>query len=212
MLYWHRPQFQLNKSPLPWGTFNPRHFNCHQLHDVVQFAGRELSSGLFRSGAARSQCRRFHYERALSNPNTKRDGESGLHDRLHFGATCVSDELRPTSLHTGTIAGRPDHVGQAEAASRGKTLALAKLRRGQTERCCWVHSPISTLLSWLPRLGAGRQRKATAAAPRPKGLCAPPQPRPTTRSRCHGPFILHAFRSSAPDTGSASSSFRSEHT
>jgi hypothetical protein len=24
-------------------------------------------------------------------PNTKRDGESGLHDGVHFGATCVSD-------------------------------------------------------------------------------------------------------------------------
>jgi hypothetical protein len=98
-----------NHTGLPYlgGTFNPRHFNCHQLHDVVQFAGRELSSGLFRSSAARSpQCRRFRFQRTLSNPNTKRDGEPGLHDRLHFGATCVSDELRPTSLHSGTIAGR----------------------------------------------------------------------------------------------------------
>ena len=96
-----------NSTGLPYlrGTFNPRHFNCHQLHDVVQFAGSELSSGLFRSSAARSpQRHRFHF----SNPNTKRDGEPGLHDRLHFGATCVSDELRPTSLHPGTIAGRPD--------------------------------------------------------------------------------------------------------
>jgi len=57
-----------NSTGLPylWGTFNPRHFNCHQLHDVVQFAGRELSSGLFRPSAARSpQCHHFRF----SHPN-----------------------------------------------------------------------------------------------------------------------------------------------
>jgi len=100
----------------------------------VQFAGRELSSGLFRSSAARSQCRRFRFQRALSNPNTKRDGESGLHDRLHFGATCVSDELRPTSLHTGTIARRLDRPAEAAIAHEKpqpeRDLAGAKLGLG----------------------------------------------------------------------------------
>jgi hypothetical protein len=36
-------------------TFDPRHFNCHELHDVLQFAGGELSNQVLhskRAGAA----------------------------------------------------------------------------------------------------------------------------------------------------------------
>jgi hypothetical protein len=73
----------------------------------MQFSVSELSNRLFRSSAARSECRPFPVHRGLSDPRTKRDGEPSLHVSLHFGAAFVSDELRATSLHTGTIAEYP---------------------------------------------------------------------------------------------------------
>jgi hypothetical protein len=33
-------------------TFDPRHFNCHELHDVLQFAVRELSNHVLHSKRA----------------------------------------------------------------------------------------------------------------------------------------------------------------
>jgi hypothetical protein len=39
-----------------------------------------------------------------------------LHGRLLFGATCVSDELRPTSLHTGSIGGPTMWAGRSHLA------------------------------------------------------------------------------------------------
>ena len=71
----------------------------------MQFAGGELSNRLFHSSATRSQCRRWPLQRSISDPNSERDGEPGLHVKLHFDTTCVSDELRPTILHTRTIVG-----------------------------------------------------------------------------------------------------------
>jgi hypothetical protein len=87
-------------------TFDPCHFNCHQLYAVMQFAGGKLSNRLFCSGAARSHRRLWSIQRSLSKPYIERDGKRSLHVRLHFGAAYVSDELRPVIVHTRTITSR----------------------------------------------------------------------------------------------------------
>jgi hypothetical protein len=71
-------------------TSEPSHFNCHELHDVVQLTGGELPNDLPHSGAADA-----HDGNALWVHNLQRDGESGMHNILQFVAACVSDKLRP---------------------------------------------------------------------------------------------------------------------
>jgi hypothetical protein len=86
-------------------TFDPCHFNRHQLHDVVQLAGGGLSNRLFRSSAASCPGRLWPLQRTLYKPYLERDGEHDLQIKLHLDLAVVSDCLRPTSLHIGTIAG-----------------------------------------------------------------------------------------------------------
>jgi hypothetical protein len=56
----------------------------------MQLAGGELSNRLRRSGAANA-----HAGVALRIHNLQLNGGPGLHVRVFFGATFVSDELRP---------------------------------------------------------------------------------------------------------------------
>ena len=65
-------------------TFNPCHFNGHELHDVLQLTGDELSRRLCHSGAAR----------ASRNRDAERDGEHDMLYRLLFDPACMSYELR----------------------------------------------------------------------------------------------------------------------
>jgi hypothetical protein len=103
-------------------TFDPRHFNCHQLYAVMQFAGGELSNRLFYSSTACTHRDVWPFQRTLSSPYTERDGECSLRVGLHFDATCVSDELRPTILHTRTIARCPGPCGGTAPASKAASL------------------------------------------------------------------------------------------
>jgi hypothetical protein len=67
-------------------TFDSRHFNYDQLHDVLQFSGGELSNRLFHSRAARGHARR--------NCDLEPDGKHGVRDGLHFEPARVSDHMR----------------------------------------------------------------------------------------------------------------------
>ena len=67
-------------------TFDSRHFNYHQLHDVLQFSGGELSNRLFHSRAAHGHARR--------NCDLEPDGKHGVRDGLHFKPARVSDHMR----------------------------------------------------------------------------------------------------------------------
>ena len=67
-------------------TFDSRHFNYDQLHDVLQFSGGELSNRLFHSRAARGHARR--------NCDLEPDGKHGVRDGLHFKPARVSDHMR----------------------------------------------------------------------------------------------------------------------
>jgi hypothetical protein len=84
-------------SSLP-RTFNPRHFNCHELHDAVQLAGRELSNRLRHSRAAHGHAR-------LWNRDLERVGEHRVHDGLHFKPASMSDKLRPQRIADRPITG-----------------------------------------------------------------------------------------------------------
>jgi hypothetical protein len=67
-------------------TFDSRHFNYDQLHDVLQFSGGELSNRLFHSRAAHGHTRR--------NCDLEPDGKHGVRDGLHFESARVSDHMR----------------------------------------------------------------------------------------------------------------------
>jgi hypothetical protein len=92
------------------------------LYAVLQFAGGKLSNRLFHSSAAHTHRHLWAIQRTLSGPYIERDGECSLRVSLHFDPTCVSDELRPTILHTRTIAGYPAHAAET-TGSKAASLA-----------------------------------------------------------------------------------------
>ena len=77
-----RPQLSLVQPR----TFDSRHFNYDQLHDVLQCSGGELSNRLLHSRAACGHARR--------NCDLEPDGKHGVRDGLHFKPARVSDHMR----------------------------------------------------------------------------------------------------------------------
>ena len=67
-------------------TFDSRHFNYDQLHDVLQCSGGELSNRLLHPRATRGHARR--------NCDLEPDGKHGVRDGLHFKPARVSDHMR----------------------------------------------------------------------------------------------------------------------
>ena len=95
-------------------TFNSRHFNYDQLHDVLQCSGGELSNRLLHSRAARGHARR--------NCDLEPDGKHGVRNGLHFKPARVSDHMRerlpvpiasplPRPVDLPAPVGRPADVG-----------------------------------------------------------------------------------------------------
>ena len=72
-------------------AFNSRHFDGHELHDVVQLAGVKLPNRLCHSRAAQDHA---HW----NNRDLKRDIEHRVRNGLYFEPASMSDELRPTIL------------------------------------------------------------------------------------------------------------------
>jgi hypothetical protein len=79
-------------------TFDPRHFSCHELHDVLQLAVDELPNKLRDSHTAPGPG-----QLNLCSPPVELDGERGMPGGLHFDPASLSNELRPTILNTWSM-------------------------------------------------------------------------------------------------------------
>jgi hypothetical protein len=84
MLCWQ--DFDSKCRYAPRGTFDPPHFNHHELHDVLQRSGGELSNRLLHSHAAHRYARR--------NCDLEPDGKHGVRDGLQFEPARVSGRMR----------------------------------------------------------------------------------------------------------------------
>jgi hypothetical protein len=82
-------------------TFGPRHFNCHELHDVLQLAVGELPNELrpFNTAAGPGQLK-------LCGPPVERDGERGMSVGMHFDPVSLPNELRAIFLNNWSMIDR----------------------------------------------------------------------------------------------------------
>jgi hypothetical protein len=108
-------------------TFEPRYFNCHELHDVLQLAVGELPNKLRHSHTAPGPG-----QLNLCSPPVELDGERGMPRGLHFDPVSLSNELRPTILNNWSMitVTRPKAAGPlGRLRSRLRSIVRSHVER-----------------------------------------------------------------------------------